>query len=153
MTHQQVAGLRVDEEGSGGGLEGLSLGKWLDDPEVADGPTVEGAVTERGKADPIAILNDLIALSGQFGAADDGPRPLEGDAATRVRRSATVTTAEVVTGKEDRLLRRADVSVTLAVVDPKVRDALGDLAGARLRMSLDVAEINRPVQVADPKSG
>jgi len=62
-------------------------------------------------------------------------------------------TVEVVTGKEDRLLRRADVSVTLAVVDPRVRDALGDLAGARLRMALDVAEINRPVQVADPKSG
>lgn len=115
-------------------------------------PAVDGAATERvtGKADPIAILNDLIALSGRFGAAGDGPQPLGGDAADRVRRAATVTTAEVVTGADDRLLRRADVSVTLAVTDARVREALGDLAGARLRLFPEVTEINRPVQVADP---
>ncbi len=154
LTDQQVAGLRVTEDGSGGGLEGLSLRSWLDEPEVADGPAMDGAATEKvtGKADPIAILNDLIALSGQFGAGADVPARLEGDAADRVRRAAGETTAEVLTGAEDRLLRRADVSVTLAVVDPRVRQALGDLAGARLRMALEVTELNRPVQVADPTS-
>ena len=64
--------------------------------------------------------------------------------------AATASSADVVTSKEDRLLRRADVSVTLAVSDPEVREALGDLAGARLRLALEVSEINRPVQVADP---
>ena len=58
----------------------------------------------------------------------------------------------MVTGADDRLLRKADVSVTLAVVDPKVREALGDLAGARLRLALEVTELNRPVQVAEPTS-
>ena len=48
--------------------------------------------------------------------------------------------AEVVTGRDDRLLRRANVSVDLAVTDPQVRDALGDLAGARLTLTLEVTE-------------
>ena len=152
LGDQQVAGLRVTDESSGGGLEGLSLRTWLDDPQVADGPVVDGVATEKvtGTADPIAVLNDLITLSGQFGAGSDVPARLEGDAADRVRRAAGETTAEVVTGADDRLLRRADVSVTLAVVDPRVREALGDLAGARLRLALEVTEINRPVQVAEP---
>ena len=59
--------------------------------------------------------------------------------------------AEVVTGREDRLLRRADVSLELTLTDPEVREALGDLAGARLALSLEVKEINRPVEVAVPQ--
>ena len=58
--------------------------------------------------------------------------------------------AEVVTGRDDRLLRRANVSVDLAVVDPQVREALGDLAGARLAMSLEVTNLNQPIEVAAP---
>jgi hypothetical protein len=57
----------------------------------------------------------------------------------------------VVTGKDDRLLRRADVTVDLAVDDPRVRDALGDLAGARLAMTLEVKDLNRPVEVGVPQ--
>lgn len=59
--------------------------------------------------------------------------------------------AEVVTGRDDRLLRRADVSVDLAVTDPRVREALGDLAGSRLTMSLEVTGLNAPVEVTVPQ--
>jgi len=124
--------------------------KWLDDPEVSDGPSSTGGHRAGDReAGPDRHPQRPQRLSGQF-EAGDGLQPLEGDAADRVRRAATETTAEVVTGKEDRLLRRADASITLAVTDPEVREALGELSGARLRLGLDVSEINRPVQVADP---
>lgn len=152
LTEAQVAGLRVGDEGSVDGLEGLTLTRWLDDPEVAPGPEVDGVATEQvtGTADPIAILNDVIDLSDQFGAAQDGVRRLEGDAADRVRNAVSAARADVVTGKADRLLRRANASVDLAVTDPQVREALGDLAGARLTLTLEVTGINQPVEVAAP---
>ena len=34
--------------------------------------------------------------------------------------------------------------------DPKVREALGDLAGARLALTSEVEELNGPVEVAGP---
>ena len=144
----------MQEEGSAGGLDGLSLRRWLDDAELAPGPTVDGVATEQitGKADAVAILNDVIGLTEQFGAGDGTVRKLEGDAADRVRKAVAGARAEVVTGKDDRLLRRADVSVDLAVTDPRVREALGELAGARLTLALEVKELNRPVEVAVPQT-
>lgn len=153
LDERQVADLRVQEEGSGGGLDGLGLGGWLDEPAVAAGPTVDGADTDQitGEADAVAILNDVIGLTQQFGAGDGSVRKLEGNAADRVRRAVAAARAEVVTGRDDRLLRRADATVDLALTDSRVREALGDLAGARLTMTLEVTGLNRPVEVAVPE--
>lgn len=71
--------------------------------------------------------------------------------AERVRRAVADARAEVVTGRGDRFLRRADVSVELAVTDPRVRDALGDLAGARLTLTLEVKDRNQRVEVTVPQ--
>lgn len=154
LDESQVADLRVGDNGSGGGLDGLSLRTWLDDPQLAPGPEIDGAATEQvtGKADAVAILNDVIGLADQFGTGAGPVRRLEGDAAERVRQAVAAAQAEVVTGKEDRLLRRADVSVDLAVTDARVREALGELAGARLTLALEVTDLNRPVQVTVPRA-
>jgi hypothetical protein len=154
LTEAQLADLRVTEEGPAGGLDGLSLRHWLADPKLAQGPSVDGAATDRvtGKADAVAILNDVIGLTERFGSSDGTVKPLTGDAAARVRKAVAAAKAEVVTGKDDRLLRRADVSVDLAVSDPKVREALGQLAGARLTMTLEVKDLNHPVDVPVPQS-
>jgi hypothetical protein len=153
LEESQVAGLRVQDEGSAGGLDGLSLRRWLDDAELAPGPAVDGAATDQitGKADAVAILNDVIGLTEQFGAGEGAVRKLDGDAADRVRNAVAGAQAQVVTGKDDRLLRRADVTVDLAVSDPKVREALGELAGARLTLALAVENLNRPVEVTVPQ--
>jgi hypothetical protein len=152
LSDSELAGLRVrDGSSSDAGLEGLTLSRWLEDAEVAPGPEVDGVATEQvtGKADAIAILNDVIGLADQFGA-QGGVKRLEGDAADRVRRAVASAQAEVVTGKDDHLLRQAHATVDLAVTDPKVRDALGDLAGARLVLDLKVTNLNQPVAVAAP---
>jgi hypothetical protein len=152
LAEDQIADLRVRDGESTEGLEGLTLTKWLDDPTVAPGPEVEGVATEQvtGKADAVAILNDVIGLLDKFGTGQEGVARLQGDAADRVRKAVAAAGAEVVTGRDDRLLRRADASVDLAVSDPKVRDALGDLAGARLALSLQVTKLNQPVEVKEP---
>ncbi len=152
LNEEQLADLRVRDGESTEGLEGLTLTRWLDEPTVAPGPDVEGAATEQvtGKADAVAILNDVIGLLDQFGTGQDGVKRLDGDAADRVRKAVAAAGADVVTGRDDRLLRRASASVDLAVADPKVREALGDLAGARLALSLEVTNLNQPVEVAAP---
>jgi len=154
LKDAQLADLRVRDEGSAGGLEGLTLKSWLKDPRVGAGPALDGIATEEvtGTADAVAILNDLIGLSAQFGVASEGVKPLQGDAADRVRRAVAGSKAEVVAGKDDHLLRRARATVDLAVTDPKVRQALGDLAGARLALNLEVTNLNQPVQVTEPPS-
>jgi len=152
LSDDQVADLRVTDAATGGGLEGLTLTRWLKDPKLAAGPAVDGAATDKvtGTADAVAILNDIIDLSESFGAGQENVRRLDGDAAERVRRAVAAATAEVVTGKDDRLIRRASASIDLAVTDPRVRDALGNLAGARLALFLEVGNLNKPVQVAEP---
>lgn len=154
LSERQVSELRVRDGAKGGGLEGISVARWIDDPTMGPGPSVGGAATDRitGTADPIAILNDLARLSERFGAGG-AVRPLDGDAADRVRRAVSAASAEVVTGRDDRLLRRAAVTVELAVSDARVREALGDLAGARLSMELDLRRLNEPVEVATPTAG
>jgi hypothetical protein len=154
LTDTQLADLRVRDEGPAGGLEGLNLTSWLKDPKVVSGPALDGVTTEQvtGTADAVAILNDVIGLTAQFGAASEGMKRLEGDAADHVRQAVAGAKAEVVAGRDDHLLRRANATVDLAVTDPKVRQALGELAGARLALTLEVTNLNQPVQVTEPSS-
>ena len=139
-----------------GGLEGLDLTKWFDDAEIADGSPVDGAATERitGTVDPVAALNDLLSLSLRFGASEqESPRTLSGGSADRVRDAVSSATAELVTGKTDRLLRQLQVEIVMKpdADQEKLRSALGDLVGTRLEFILDVSKLNSPVNVAEPR--
>lgn len=156
LAPDQVEELRARGDGDGGegGLEGLRLDEWIDDPALAPGPAVEGVATDRisGRVDPVAALNDLLKLALQFGAsADEVPATLEGKSADRVRKAVRSSRVNLVVGREDRLLRHLDLAIELAVdAEEAVRAALGDLAGVGLRFQLDVAALNRPVEVTPP---
>ena len=157
LGEDQLAEMRVRGGGGDRGLEGLSLGMWLDEPRIGPGPPLDGVATERveGRADPVATLNDLAAIAAQFGLAEDASLPtLEGEAAAQVRRATTSSSVDVLTGVEDRLLRHLELAIDLAPAGAgeELRAALGDLAGTRLRFSLDVAAVNQPVAV-DPPMG
>ena len=117
---------------------------------------MEGAATERitGDVDPVAALNDLLTLSLRFGASDqDAPRKLTGEAAERVRKAVSSASGELLTGKDDRLLRHVQVQIEIkpGADQEKLRQALGNLTGTRLHFSLDVTKVNEPVQVAEPR--
>lgn len=159
LTDNDVEEMRVrgDKDAGKGGLDGLDLTSWFDEGQLSEGPPIEGEPTERitGNVDPVAALNDLLALSLRFGASEDeSPRELAGASAERVREAVSRSTGEMLTGKDDRLLRHLEVEIEIKpdADQEKLRSALGDLAGARLQFFLDVAMVNTPIQVAEPTS-
>jgi hypothetical protein len=77
---------------------------------------------------------------------------LEGNAAEQVRRAVEASNVDLLTGRDDRLLRHLElvIDVGLGQDRTELKTALGDLQGARLRLVLHPTEINQPVQVEPP---
>ncbi|MGI8809141.1 MAG: hypothetical protein ACR2KK_15140 [Acidimicrobiales bacterium] len=100
------------------------------------------------------IRSGQLALSLRFGASEqDSPRALSGEAADRVRRAVSSATGELVTGKDDRLLRHLQVEIVMKpdADQEQLRSALGELVATRLLFTLDVSALNTPVEVAEPR--
>ena len=152
----QVADLRAtgEDEAGKGGLDGLRLDEWIDDPRLGVGPGAGAGATDliTGTLDPVAALNDVLSLAAGFGVSEeDAPRQLEGESAERVRRAVRSSSVELLTGRSDRLLRRLRMQIDLGVEDQAaLREALGRLAGVRLGMELRVDQPNRRVRVEAP---
>ena len=156
LAPAQVADLRAtgDDEAGGGGLEGLDLDEWIDDPQVAPGGAVDGVAVDRvtGEVDAVEALNDVLGLASEFGATvEGGPSRLEGDDAEQVRRAVRGTHLELLTGRSDRLLRHLRIDVSFGAEEEReLARALGPLAGVRLSFELDVSRPNRRVTVKEP---
>jgi hypothetical protein len=155
LTGRQLEDLRAGEGGGEGGLDGLHLDDWFDEPTVKAGPQVDGVTTEQitGPVDAVPAMNDLLTLSQDLGVPqDEAPRLLEGDGANRFRRAVRSAEAELLTGKEDRLLRRLRLTIRLEPsATGDLREVLRDLTGVRLSFSLAVTDVNQPVQVRPPE--
>lgn len=157
LTEEQLKPLRATgkDDAGGGGLEGLDFTDWIDDPAVAEGPTVDGVSTQRisGKVDPVEALNDVLGLAAEFGAGGDVPDAVAEDDEDTVRRAVRSSKLVLLTGKQDRLLRRFTLDIVMDVgSQAKLREALGDLAGVRLSIALDVTKVNKPVKIEQPRS-
>lgn len=154
LDDEQVAELKVTDDAEGAGLQGLSLGDWVEEPKVAAGPRTGGVATRRitGRVDAVPAINDLLELAGGLGAGDDSPKRLEGGGADAVRRAVRSAEVDMLVGAEDDLLRGLDLVIELSIDEESAaaRRALEGLAGARLRLSLDVVDVNRPVRVEAP---
>lgn len=124
-----------------GAVRELRLDRWMRDPKLGDGPEVGGDETDRvtARVDVAAALRDLAGGLGD-------PEQL----AKAIRRARV----EVLTGTEDRLLRRLTLDVDLALDVPKgLRGSLGDLVGGKARILFEVADPNRKVSVRAPATG
>lgn len=153
LTDAEATGLRVQGDDGPVGLEGLSLRKWFGEATIDPGPQVDGVATTRvsGPVDAVAVINDLLELAGGLGReSDEEPAQLRDEAADRVRAAAGGTRGEIVTGADDRFLRHLDAVIDLDVRDPRVSQALGELAGARLTFVLEVRQVNQSVEVRAP---
>ena len=146
--------LRGAAGGQGGtsGLERLRIDTWVREPELDDGPSVGGEETERvrGSVDVVRAANALLAAAGETGP--DGGPAIAGADARRLERATRSTRLELVTGAEDRLLRRLVLDLDMeADVPARLRERLGAVGGARFRMELEVGAPNRPVRVRAPR--
>lgn len=157
LRADQLEPLRATGDGKagGGGLEGLDFTDWIEKPTVEPGPTLDGVATQRitGEVDPVGALNDVLGLAADFGNGGEMPKAVDDDDQDEVRRAVRSTKLELLTGKNDRLLRRFSLDILMDVgQQATLRKALGDLAGVRLSIDLAVTKVNRPVTVRSPRS-
>lgn len=153
LPSDQLSSLRGGEPGKGG-LEGLDIADWAEKPKVTKGGSLDGVAVERVTAalDVTEALNDLVDVAARLGAgAGTGLRRIEGKSAEQLKRAVRSARLEVVTGAEDRLLRRLRIDVTLLAPEPRLVEALGPLAGTRLELELDIAKPNQPVKIDPPR--
>ena len=156
LPEARLAGLRATDapEEQGSGLQRLEVAKWARDPEVADAGQLDGVAVQRvtSVVDVPRAIADIVAVGNQLGAGEDQVlRPLDADGARRLERAVRSSRLEVITGKEDRLLRRLRLDVTFAAGDlGDLQSALGPLAGSRLHLEIDLVGFNRRVEVQAP---
>jgi hypothetical protein len=77
-------------------------------------------------------------------------KAIEG-AAEQLRKATRSTSFELRTGKDDRLLRRLRLEADFGLEVPReLREALGEVVGAKVEFRLGVDRPNTPVKVDDP---
>jgi hypothetical protein len=136
--------------GSGGGLSGFDLAAWLKNPKVSDGGTAGGASADRitGDLDVVAAANGLMGFAALAGR---NASQIAGADATRLRDAVRSSSVDVLTGKDDHLLRRVALSADLGFdVPAALKNALGTNVGAKIDFLLAVTDPNKPVVVHAP---
>lgn len=149
LSAQQAASLRTSTKalgGSGGGLSSFDVASWIRDPKVADGGNSTDRVT--GTLDVVSAANGLMGLAALAGRSGT---PIEGKDADRLRSATQDSRVELLTGKDDRLLRRLELSADLGFDVPQtLKNTLGTSVGAKIDFVLAVGRPNTPVTVKGP---
>ena len=128
------------EVSSSGGVRELRLDRWMREPKLDEGAEVGGDATDRIRAK----LDVRRALADVGGSLVGNGKDLE-----RAVKDARI---EVLTGKDDRLLRRLTVDLELALEVPEsLRRRLGRLVGGKLRLAFQISDPNRKVTVKAPQ--
>ncbi len=141
--------------GSGGGdspFADVQVGSWLKDPKLEEGEDLDGDEVDRVTAEleVVPALNDLFSMAQRFGGGA-GFETIEDDEAERVENAVKSSHIEIISGAEDRLLRRLLIEVELGIDDDVgLREVLGPLAGAAFTLDMSISEPNQPIEVSEP---
>jgi hypothetical protein len=141
---------RVGVQVAGNGVGDLDVADWFRDPEQSDGPDVAGDATDKvtAEVDVVNAANDLIDLAERAGA---GLARLEGADARQLDDATRSAKLELLTGKDDRLLRQLKLDVDLGTdVPDTLRSLLTASVGAKVHFELRVEGPNEPVRVERP---
>ncbi len=151
LPADRVDDLRAAGPGSENPLGDLDLASWTSNEKSS-----EDGETERITADVevVEALNEAIEALGEVGGGDavGALRPLEGDQAEELEKAVRSATLELVTGKDDRLLRTLALSLDIGTDAPReLAGGLGNLSGAKVTLDLRIEEPNEPVEVQEPE--
>jgi len=161
LTPEQLAPLRTAvPAGNSSAVAGLDLRGWALDPR-AQAPTTTGAgeAVDRvtGGVDPVAALNGIVDLAGQLGGGPDPALRISAADAARVRAAAQSSNLEVLTGRDDHLLRSLIAHVQFAAptaagptTGGAVMQALNRLGHLTLTLELRLDHPNVPVSITPP---
>jgi hypothetical protein len=128
-----------------GGL-GVDPSRWISGAKLSDGPTVDGAKTDRvtGKLRAGAALKDLAQIAKRSGGAAVSDADVE-----RLDKSVSSSSVEVVVGQEDHLLRALTVRMSLEL-PPKLRSRVPGAGGVDAELVMRIGKPNSPVKVGAP---
>ncbi len=150
--------------GSGSGAPGatasptgsLDLAAWLREPDLSAGERIGGAETDRvtGEVDVARVVTDVLGAAERLGVSGEavGGGALRGAGDERLDRALAASSIELLTGREDRLLRRLQLGIKL---DAKAAAgggaSLGDVEAVRVDLELAIERPNTPVRVDAPR--
>lgn len=138
-----------EDAGSRGPFSGLELDDWVPDAEVV--ATGDGSETEKvaGDLDVVQAVNDLLAIARDYAGVE---RPeIEGDDAELLRNAVRDARLELVTGKEDRILRSLLITVDLGRDPPEAfRRALEGFSGVNFVLEMRIRDPNKEISVQAP---
>jgi hypothetical protein len=127
------------------GLEELRVDRWLVEPELSEGP--DGTDRIEGELDVVEVANGLIELAGSL----TGTQRLDEESAKQLRDAVESSEFELLTGEDDRLLRRLSLAAVIAAdVPEELREALGDVVGGEFSFLLELDRPNEPVEISLP---
>lgn len=130
------------------GLGSLDVGRWFEDPKLKDGGELAGADTDLidARVNVVEVVNTLVAVSSQLRSGTS--IPLAGDDAEQLRRAVESASARIWTGKDDRLLRKLELTIRFSAGEAPER--VRSLLGVGVHFVLAVADPNAPVSVEAP---
>lgn len=137
---------------------GIEPGKWLSDPTNAGETTIAGDPTIHltASVDIPAFLADVSKLSQAgtslgLGSAVPGASggALSSTVVDELAKSIKSAHVDVYTGKDDHLLRRLEVTATIAGT-PQTEALLGGLKTAAVRVKLEFSDLNKPQSISAP---
>jgi hypothetical protein len=143
----ETAGQVRSTLGATGGLGVIDLKGWVQDPELAASEEVGGAETDHvtGRLNVATVLTGLVAIASQFGGTTP-LTPLEGKSAEQVEQAVDRATIDVWTGREDRLLRKLEITIEFSPAAEQVKS----LVGAAVHFTLGISNPNEQVTIEKP---
>jgi hypothetical protein len=133
--------------GTTGGLGVIDLRGWVEDPELASGEEVGGTETDRvtGHLNVATVVTGLVAIASQFGGTTP-LTPLQGKSAEQVEQAVDTATIDVWTGKDDRLLRKLEITIEFSPAAEQVKS----LVGTAVHFTLGISNPNEKVTIEKP---
>jgi hypothetical protein len=143
----ETAGQVRSTLGATGGLGVIDLKGWVQDPELTAGEEVGGAETDHvtGRLNVATVLTGLVAIASQFGGTTP-LTPLEGKSAEQAEQAVDRAKIDVWTGREDRLLRKLEITIEFSPAAEQVKS----LVGAAVHFTLGISNPNEQVTIEKP---
>lgn len=155
--YQQAQQRAQQEKGkSNTGLAGIDPKQWLRDAKVEDNEDVAGTDTQHvsSKLDVpklLADVNSAVQKARAQGLPQAGqlPQSITPAQQKKVAEAIKGATFDFWTGADDKILRRLRIAVNFQVPEAERAQAQG-VTGGQLAFSLEMAELNKPQQIAAP---
>lgn len=146
----------LSKPGEKAGLSGITLNfnKWLINPEVASGRTIDGTPTWQTSANVniIAALTDLIGSANALGGITGQKVPaLKKSELEQVKKGIKNARVVVYVGRYDRIVRLFDLTMDFTTPG-NLTATTGGITGGRMNLRVGIAKPNQPVDVEPPNN-